>query len=66
MIFKAILEHLNGAIERGEIDTKYDNVMQAYIKDHRYILKQLPADSHLPHPENFYSELFSVATALVS
>ena len=44
LIFKSMLENLNGGIERGEIDTKFDQVMQSYVKEHRAILKICPSD----------------------
>lgn len=40
--------------------------MQAYIREHRALVKLCPAGASLPHPEAFYSELFSVANALIS
>ena len=66
LILQSILENLNGGIERGEIDTKFDQVMQTYVKEHRAIIKSCPTNLNLPHPETFYSELFGTAITLVS
>jgi len=42
------------AIERGELDTHYDKCILVYGKEHRALCK-----GELPHPEFFYSEVFS-------
>jgi hypothetical protein len=54
------------AIENGEIDTQNDKVMQDFIKAQRSLGNLCPPNSELPHPEKFYTELFSVANALIS
>jgi hypothetical protein len=42
------------AIERGELDTHYEKYILVYGKEHRALCK-----GELPHPESFYSEVFS-------
>ena len=55
------------AIERGEIDTQFEKIIQAYTKEHRSILKSPGlVDKELPHSDTFYFDLFMSAFALVS
>lgn len=49
------------AIERGELDTHYDKTALAYGREHRALTK-----GTLPHPEEFYYEVFNQAMQLLS
>lgn len=64
--FRLMHEVLLSAIERGEIETQSDRIIQNYTREHRAILKQLDTTEHLPHPEVFYFDIFNAAFSLVS
>jgi len=53
-LFSQMNTVLMEAIERGELDTQHDKCILVYGKEHRALCK-----GELPHPESFYSEVFS-------
>jgi hypothetical protein len=62
-----MIRTLMDAIERGEIDTQFEKIINAYTKEHRSILKSPGlVDKELPHSDTFYFDLFMSAFALVS
>lgn len=58
---------LLSAIERGEIETQFERLIQNYTKAHKGLLKQTGVnDKLLPHSDTYYFDLFMSAFTLVS
>lgn len=56
---------LSSACERNDVENGFERIFQSYTKQHRALVKNVKAED-LPHPESYYSDLFSTAFALIN